>query len=55
MQENFKKNREKLFGFGLEGYGFLEGGREAARYNTDRDLLFRQESMFYYFTGVTER
>lgn len=54
MIQNCRMNREKLFGLGLEGYAFFEGGRETARYNTDRDNLFRQESTFYYLTAVTE-
>jgi Xaa-Pro dipeptidase len=33
---------------------FLKGGEETARYDTDRDLLFRQESNFWYMTGVVK-
>jgi Xaa-Pro dipeptidase len=32
----------------------LQGGKGMTRYDTDRDLLFRQESNFWYLTGVTE-
>lgn len=33
---------------------FLEGGRSEERSNTDAELLFRQESFFFYLTGVKE-
>ena len=32
----------------------LNGGMSTVRYNTDRDMPFRQEGMFYYFTECEE-
>lgn len=33
---------------------FLKGGKNTSLYNTDRDLQFRQESNFWFLTGLNE-
>ena len=49
-------NRSKLiaaFG-GSEGIILMQGGKEACRYDSDHEPLFRQESNFHYLFGVKE-
>jgi|SRR5690625_1066837 len=50
-------NRKKLCGLfeeNLNGVVYLKGARLMYRYNTDYEFPFRQESNFWYLTGVNE-
>ncbi|KAH0577819.1 Xaa-Pro dipeptidase [Spironucleus salmonicida] len=50
----FTQHRDNLYkAIGTE-CAFLSSGVSQCRYDTDRDIQFRQESNFYYFTGYTE-
>src|SRR5690554_3839191 len=51
------KHREKLFSLfddGQNGVIFLQGAEISYRYETDYEYPFRQESNFWYLTGVNE-
>eukprot|EP00126_Sphaerothecum_destruens_P005174 Sdes_comp18615_c0_seq1m8787 len=52
----YKENREKLCAsFGMDrGIVFLVGGELQFKYDTDSELVFRQESFFRYLFGVVE-
>ncbi|KAG9394013.1 Xaa-Pro aminopeptidase (Icp55) [Carpediemonas membranifera] len=51
----FKGNRERLCdAYTKGGFIYHQGGESTTRYNTDVDVVFRQEAMFMYLTGVTE-
>ncbi|KAJ3433643.1 xaa-pro dipeptidase [Anaeramoeba flamelloides] len=52
--ELFALNRKRIFESELEGWAFLQGGKNTSRYDTDRDHLFRQESNFFWLTGIVE-
>ena len=41
-------------GAGANDFALLQGGEAATRYDTDHELLFRQESYFQYLFGVAE-
>lgn len=52
-----KKHREKLFSLFDEGQNaavFIQGADILYRYDTDYEYPFRQESNFWYLTGVNE-
>ncbi len=53
----FKENRDRVCD-ALDNekntYFYLKGGEEKTRYNTDVDVVFRQEAMFMYCTGCVE-
>ncbi|KAL0225670.1 hypothetical protein P9112_012994 [Eukaryota sp. TZLM1-RC] len=47
-----QQNRQELISRFDSGILLLGGGKSSAQYTTDRDLPFRQESNFFYLTGV---
>lgn len=61
-----KQNRDKLIQYfkdnlaafdsnlSLDSVALLQGGAQQHQYDTDRELVFRQESYFMYLFGVTE-
>lgn len=52
-----KQHREKLlslFDSGQKGVVFISGAEISYRYDTDYEYAFRQESNFWYLTGVNE-
>jgi Xaa-Pro dipeptidase len=51
----FQENRTKLVDRLDNGHVvFLLGGKASTRFDSDHELKFRQESYFYYLTGVKE-
>jgi hypothetical protein len=52
----FQENRTKLVDRLEDGHVvFLIGGKATTRYDSDHEPIFRQESYFYYLTGVKEQ
>jgi len=54
FQANRKKLCCKLQETGSDGVIFLMGGTNPERFDSDHEPLFRQESYFWYLTGVKE-
>ncbi|CAB9508484.1 Pro aminopeptidase PEPP [Seminavis robusta] len=53
----FGRNRQKLLNElkgSCEGVIFLRGGNNPERFDSDHEPIFRQESYFWYLTGVKE-
>ena len=50
----FQLHRDKFYAALGEDVAVLRGALMVTRFKTDRDLQFKQEGMFYYFTGCCE-
>lgn len=51
---SFAEHRNRVMGAFPDDIIVLKGGEQTTRYNTDRDIMFRQESNFLYLTGCNE-